>query len=271
MNRLSRSYSVVPILLCAILFACSCGTNKKITYFQDTPDSLYLSPKVLAGAPYREPIIQPNDILQISILTLDPQVNNILAAANAASITIQPGSTGAAPAPPATVSGFLVDAKGQVELPVVGKITVGGMSTALARDSIHDRVAVYYKNPVVNVRFANFNVTVLGEVAHPATYVVPSEKVSILDAIGMAGDLTIYGKRENVLLIRDSAGAKHMIRFDLNSSATLLSPYFYLRQGDVVYVEPAKSKIASTDAAKARNITLLASGLSLLVVIFTRL
>jgi polysaccharide export outer membrane protein len=123
---------------------------------------------------------------------------------------------------------------------------------------------------VVSVRFANFNITVLGEVARPATYVVPNEKVSILDAIGMAGDLTIYGKRENVLLIRDSLGIKKMMRFDLNSTSTLLSPYFYLRQGDVVYVEPAKSKIAASDAVKTRNITLLGAGLSLLIVIFSR-
>ena len=271
MSRLSQAYFVIAILCSMIMLASSCRTNKKITYFQDTPDSLYLSPKNISGIPYREPIIQPNDILQISILTLDPQVNNILAAANASSFTVQPGSTGAMPNSPAAVTGFLVDNNGCVELPVIGKIKVAGMSTSIARDTIHERVAVYYKNPVINVRFANFNITVLGEVARPATYVVPNEKVSILDAIGMAGDLTIFGKRENVLLIRDSSGVKQMVRFDLNSSATLLSPYFYLRQGDVVYVEPAKSKVASTDAAKTRNITLLASGLSLLVVIFTRL
>lgn len=270
MRRLSLSYSVISLLLCATILASSCTTNKKITYFQDTPDSLYLTPKNLAGAPYRDPQIQANDILQISILTLDPQVNNILASANSASFAVQPGSTSTATNTP-TVSGFLVDNNGYVELPVIGKIKVSGMSTAAARDSIHHQVALYYRDPVVNVRYANFNITVLGEVARPATYIVPSEKVSILDAIGMAGDLTIFGKRENVLLIRDSSGTKQMIRFDLNSTASLLSPYFYLRQGDVVYVEPAKSKVASTDANKAKNFTLLASGLSLLVVIFTRL
>lgn len=270
MKRLSLSYSVITLLLCFVILASSCTTNKKITYFQDTPDSLYLSPRNLTGAPYRDPQIQANDILQISILTLDPQVNNILASANSASFAVQPGSTSTVTNTP-TVSGFLVDNNGAVELPVVGKIRVSGMSTAAARDSIHHKVSLYYRDPVVNVRFANFNITVLGEVSRPATYIVPSEKVSILDAIGMAGDLTIFGKRENVLLIRDSSGTKQMIRFDLNSSSTLLSPYFYLRQGDVVYVEPSKSKVASTDANKAKNFTLLASGLSLLVVIFTRL
>jgi len=270
MNRLSQFYSVASLLFCVILFACSCGSPKKITYFQDTPDSLYLSPKNIASLPFREPTINPNDILQVSILTLDPQVNNILTAANTSSFAIQPGSSNA-PAGGASVPGFLVDHTGSIELPIIGKIKVAGLTTAVARDSIHNRVAAFYKRPVVNVRFANFNITVLGEVARPAAYVVPSEKVSILDAIGMAGDLTIYGKRENVLVIRDSAGIKQMIRFNLNSTSSLLSPYFYLKQGDIVYVEPNKNKVVASDATKTRNITLLASGLSLLIVLITRL
>ena len=250
--------------------ACSCNTNKKITYFKDVPDALYKTAQNIPSVPYQDPLIRPNDILQISILTLDPQVNNVLTAANTSSFAVQPGSS-SAPAGAASVSGFLVDNSGHVELPAIGKIKVSDMTTATARDSIHNRVATIYKDPVVNVRFANFNITVLGEVARPATYIVPSEKVSILDAIGMAGDLTIYGKRENVLLIRDSSGIKQMVRFDLNSSTTLMSPWFYLRQGDVVYIEPNKSKVASTDAVRNRNITLIASGISLLIVIATRL
>ncbi|NII28894.1 hypothetical protein HB364_27700 [Pseudoflavitalea sp. X16] len=269
MTRLSLSYPLV-LLLCTIMLASSCGTNKNIPYFKDIPDSLYGSPKSIPSFAFKDPLIQANDILQISILTLDPQVNNILTAANSTSYAVQPGSANL-PATASAVTGFLVDKNGMVELPVIGKIQVAGLTTAVARDTIHNKVAAFYKDPVVNVRFANFNITVLGEVARPATYVVPSEKVSILDAIGMAGDLTIFGKRENVLLIRDSMGAKQVVRFDLNSSSTLLSPYFYLRQGDVVYVEPNKSKVASTDAVRTRNLTLAASGISLLIVILTRL
>jgi polysaccharide biosynthesis/export protein len=270
MSRLSLSFRTMHVLLCCIIIASSCGTNKKITYFKDVPDSLYLQAKNMPSVPFRDPIIQPNDILQISILTLDPQANNVLTEANTSSFAVQPGSSNI-PAGATPVTGFLVDNTGSVELPVVGKIKVSGMTTAIARDSIHNKVAVYYKGTVVNVRLVNFNITVLGEVARPATYVVPNEKVSVLDAIGMAGDLTIYGKRENVLLIRDSAGIKQTIRFDLNASATLLSPYFYLRQGDVIYVEPGKSKIAASDAVRTRNITLLASGLSVLIILFSRL
>jgi polysaccharide export outer membrane protein len=99
---------------------------------------------------------------------------------------------------------------------------------------------------------------------------MPNEKVTLLDAIGVAGDLTIYGKRENVLLIRDNNGKKEFTRFNLNSSNIFSSPYFYLHQGDVVYVEPAKAKVASTDMVRVRNLSILATALSLVIIIATR-
>lgn len=269
MSRLSLFFVIIA-LVHTTLFTSSCTSNKKITYFQNLPDSVYQSAKTIANLAYTNPLIQPNDLLQVTILTLDPQVNTQLAAGNTTSFSIQPGSSNS-PVAPSQVAGLLVDNQGQIELPIVGKVKVAGLTTALARDTIHNRVALFYNNPVVNVRFANFSITVLGEVARPAAYVVPNEKVSILDAIGMAGDLTIYGKRENILLVRDSLGQKTFTRFNLNSAETFMSPYFYLKQGDMVYVEPSKSKIAATDAVKTRNITLLASGLSLLFVIFSRL
>ncbi len=257
--------------LFTIVLLSSCSTNKKISYFRDIPDSIFLAARNINTTSFEEPLIQLNDILQVSILSLDPQLNNMLTSANSVAFSVQPSSSNLTSASSATISGFLVDKKGMIELPVIGKIKVSGMSTAEARDFIHDRVAIFYKDPVINVRFANFNITVLGEVARPATYVVPNEKLSVLDAIGMAGDLTIYGKRENILLVRDSGGQKKYVRFDLNSSGMFNSPYFYLRQGDVIYIEPAKSKIAASDGVRNRNITLAASGLSLLIVFFSKI
>lgn len=269
MSRLSQPCCTF-LLMAIIVFATSCATNKKITYFKDVPDSLYTSAAHITGLNFSDPLIQPNDILQISILTLDPAVNNVLTTTNTTTYAVQAASGGVSPTA-TSVSGFLVDRNGEVELPIIGKVKVGGLTTASARDTIHGKVASFYKGPVVNVRFANFNITVLGEVARPATYVVPSEKVSILDAIGMAGDLTIFGRRENVLLVRDSAGVKQMVRFNLNSSETFKSPYFYLRQGDMVYIEPNKSKVASTDAIRTRNITIAASVLTVLITLVSRL
>lgn len=269
MERICKPFPVLCLCWMYILLT-SCGGNKRIAYFNDIPDDVYTAASSLPTTRFSDPVIQPNDIVQISILTLDPQINQALSSTNAGTFDVQAGSSNL-PAGSSTVSGFLVDNNGIVELPIVGKVKIAGLTTSVARDTIHNRVELYYKSPVVNVRFTNFTITVLGEVARPSTYILPNEKVSILDAIGMAGDLTIYGRRENVLLIRDSAGQKQTIRFDLNSSKMLTSPYFYLRQGDMIYVEPNKSKVASTDAVRTRNYALIASGLSLLVVIFSRI
>lgn len=266
-----RSGKYCIFFLCAMLLFASCRVNKNIAYFKDVPDSLYLSSRDVATVPFTDPVIKPNDILQVSILTLDPVVNAMLNTESTTSFTVQPGSANAQATSP-QVNGFLVDRDGNLELPIVGKVKVAGLTTSVARDSIHNRVELYYKKPVVNVKFTNFTVTVLGEVAHPSTYVVPNEKVSILDAIGMAGDLTIFGKRENVMLIRDTLGQKQFIRFNLNSSSTISSPYFYLRQGDVVYVEPGKARVEGTDAAvKARNYSLIISLTALIITIISRI
>ncbi|MGV3767650.1 MAG: polysaccharide biosynthesis/export family protein [Chitinophagaceae bacterium] len=258
----------IPAMLFALVT--SCGSVKKIAYLDDVPDSTLSAPYAITTAAFTNPLIKPNDLLQISILTLDPESNSILTAANSGNFTIQTSSS-AAGASPQSVPGFMVDKDGFIELPLAGKIKVAGLTTFAARDSISGRIARLYKDPVVSVRYANFSISILGEVARPANYIVPNEKVSILDAIGMAGDLTIYGKRENVLLMRDSAGQKLFVRFDLSSSALIQSPYFYLQQGDIVYVEPNKAKISSSDAVRTRNITLGASAISLLIVLFSRI
>lgn len=257
------------LLLCILTVFSACNNYKNISYLKDIKDSVHNVPVASLPTYYTDPKIQPKDILQITVQTLDPQTNTILAAGNPSSAAPQNIMSAAGQAA-VTAPGYMVDKDGQLQLPLVGMVKVAGLTTAEARDLIYEKAAKYYKEPVVNVRFANFTITVLGEVSHPSTYVVPSEKVSILDALGMAGDLTIFGKRENVLLIREENGNKKFVRFNINSSEIFASPYFYLRQGDMVYVEPAKSKAASTDAVRTRNVTLIASGLTVLIVLLTR-
>ena len=209
-------------------------------------------------------MIRPSDLLQIRIQTLNSFGNlagtgdkipadGIIYAANAAQAT-----------------DFLVDSNGDISVPLIGKMNVSGLTTAMIRDSIQSKMERYFVQPMVNVRLANFTITVLGEVNRPANYLATSEKTSILDALGMAGDLTIYGKRENVLLIRDSSAKRQAVRINLNSSSVFQSPFFYLKQGDVIYVEPEKSKVNSLDATKTRNYALMASGLSVLIVLISR-
>lgn len=252
------------------LLLSSCAAPKNVTYFQDVPDTL--RQKMVTLSAYYTPVIQPDDILQVSIQTLDPAATALLSQQNTANWPATganaSGSTGGAA--PGNVTGYLVDKDGYVILPLIGKVMAKGKTTDQIRDEIRAKAAEYYKDPVVAVRFANFKITVLGEVARPSTYVMPNEKVTLLDALGVAGDLTIYGKRENVLLIRDRDGQKEFIRFNLNSSKIFTSPYFYLRQGDVVYVEPNNAKVASSNMAQLRRLTILATVLSLLVVLATR-
>jgi polysaccharide export outer membrane protein len=258
----------ITALLSVMLLVSACGSHKNIAYFKDIKDSVYNTPVATVPTSFTDPKIQPNDILQVTIQTIDPQANNVLSGNNSAYTT--QGVPGAQATQQPQVPGFLVDKNGMIQLPLVGALKVSGLTTAEIRDLVTEKVARYYKDPVVNVRLANFTVTVLGEVTRPSSYIIANEKASILDALGMAGDITIYGRRENIMLIREEAGEKKFVRFNLNSSDIIRSPYYYLRQGDVIYVEPGKAKAATTDMAKTRNYALLASGLSVLIVLLSR-
>ena len=249
---------------------CSCSSPKNITYFQDVPDTI--RKLVVDESIYNAPKIQSDDILDVTIQTLDGvaiesfnQQNTSLPSSNISNLPDNLFSS------QGKINGYLVDKQGYVVLPLLGRVFVEGKSTAEIRDSIRNKALEYFKEPVVNVRFANFRVTVLGEVNKPSTYVMPNEKVTLLDAIGAAGDLTIYGKRENITLIRNNKGKREIVKLNLNSSKIFSSPYFYLQQADVIYVEPNKSKINSTDMAQVRRISILASALSVLIVIASRI
>lgn len=276
----TKDWKLIFASICIIsIIASSCTTPKKISYFNDVSDTV--QKRLVEQAIYTTPTIQPDDILQVTIQTMDLTSTSMLNQQNTASWpvggTTNAGTStvpvpGLSNSPAANVSGYVVDKNGFVILPLIGKVQVSGMTTDKVRDEITAKATEFYKDPIVSVRFANFKVTVLGEVTRPSAYIMPNEKVTLLDAIGIAGDLTIFGKRENVLLIRDAgASKKEFIRFNLNDSKIFSSPYFYLHQGDVVYVEPNKSKVSSTDMAQTRRISIYASILSVVIVIATRI
>ncbi|MDN3549761.1 polysaccharide biosynthesis/export family protein [Mucilaginibacter aquaedulcis] len=258
--------ALIALLSCNLI---SCSSSKKIKYFQDIPDSGQL--KAITKSEYVEPVIRVDDILTILIQTIDPQATSMINIANA------PLSGGASPigasaalsTPP--VSGYLVNKEGIVQLPVLGDIKVIGYTTSQLADTIRTLARKYFKDPNVIVRYANFKISVTGEVLKPGQYIVANEKVSILDAIAMAGDLTIFGKRENVLLIRENPdGTKTPYRFNLKKSDVMSSPYYYLRQNDIVYVEPRKAKSDATDASQNRYISLAGALLSIILVLAYR-
>lgn len=253
-----RELKLIMLLLTTVLIS-SCVSNKKIAYFQDiqTVNQAQLENAIK----FTEPTIQPDDILSINVFTLNPQSGAIVNQAAATPALGGNNNTSLA----AQSTGFLVDKNGEIELSLVGKLKVAGLTTYQARELIREKAALVYKEPNVQLRFANFKVSVLGEVNAPSAYTLPNEKVTILDALSLAGDLTIYGKRENVLIVRDNNGKKEFARLDLNSSNIFNSPFYYLKQNDVIYVEPNKRKVSASNSAQIQTIGVIASVISVIV------
>jgi polysaccharide export outer membrane protein len=253
---------------CLLVICClfSCSSTKNVPYFQNVIDSG--ESKLITNSIFTEPVIQPDDILSISLFTIDPSTSMIVNQFNSQAM-VNNIASGNLSNP--SSSGFLVDKNGEIQLSVIGRVKLLGLTTFQARDLIQSLASKVYNSPNVQVRFSNFKVTILGEVNRPATYTIPNEKLTVLDALGLAGDLTIFGKRENVLLIRDVKGEKYFSRLNLNSSDLFQSPYFYLRQNDVIYVEPNKGKAASLNTARTQTLALLGTALSVLIVLFSRI
>ncbi|WP_442589256.1 polysaccharide biosynthesis/export family protein [Pedobacter sp. AW31-3R] len=266
MIRISTTNKLSKLLcLFAIILLSSCGTTKNVPYFQNV--SIADSSSLSATAVFHEPTIQPDDILSISVFTIDPTTSMVIN-----QLGTQALSSGQVGAPGSSaINGFLVDKNGEIEISVIGRVKLLGLTTFEARDLIRDIASKSYNNPNVQVRYANFKLTILGEVARPATYTVPNEKLTVLDALGLAGDLTIYGKRENVLLIRGGNGVKQFARLNLNSADLFNSPFFYLKQNDVLYVEPNKGKAASLNTARTQSFALIGTALTVLITLATRI
>ncbi|MEO6133687.1 MAG: polysaccharide biosynthesis/export family protein [Ginsengibacter sp.] len=244
-----------------VLFT-SCLNTRKVAYFSDVKDSTLISSQ--AGL---EPIIQKKDILSISVSSLSQEATIIF---NMPNLPLNP-SAGANPNMPQT-SGYLVGEDGSIKFPILGDIPAVGLTQKQLENSItgllKDKKLLF--DPIVTSRFLNFRVTVLGEVARPGVVLVPSEQISILEAIGQAGDLTIYGLRDNIILIRQEGEAKLMKRLSLNSSDILKSPYYFLKSNDIIYVEPGKAKVASSDRTQ-QLLPIIFSGISVIVVLLTSL
>ncbi len=249
--------------LLAIIFGLnvlsSCVDTRKVAYFNDVQDSIRITSQ--AGL---EPVIQKKDILSIAVSSLSNEATIIFNTPN------QPASPTASPGSNAQTAGFLVNQDGTIKFPILGNIPAVGLTQKQLENNITqlliDKKLLF--DPVVTIRFLNFRVTVLGEVNKPGVVYVPGEQISILEAIGEAGDLTIFGLRDNVILIRQEGSDKLVKRLNLNSSKILQSPYFFLKSNDVIYVEPGKAKVASTSVAQQR-LPVILSGLSLLILLLT--
>ncbi len=247
------------IIIFFILCAASCVSSKKIAYFTDVQDSALIASK--AGL---EPVIQNKDILSIAVSSLSNEATIIF---NTPNLPMNPT---AATSTTSQTAGYLVGQDGTIKFPILGNIPAAGFTQKQLENNITqllvDKKLLF--DPIVTARFLNFRVTVLGEVTRPGVIYVPSEQVSMLEAIGQAGDLTIYGRRDNVILIRQVDEHKLVKRFDLTSSDLLKSPYFFLKSNDVLYIEPGKEKIGSASLIQQR-LPVILSGLSLIIILLT--
>ena len=221
-----------------LLLICSCAGSKKVAYLQNADEISLADSKGLYDAR-----IMPKDMLTVTVSTITPE------AAKPFNLTV--ANTSESSSASVGVQSYLVDNDGNINFPVVGHIHVVGLTKNQCQDLIRDKVKPYLaetENPVVTVRMSSYHVTVLGEVNGPKVIPVTTEKMNILEALASAGDLTIYGKRNNVMLIReDATGEKSVHRLNLNDANLINSPYYYLQQNDIVYVQPngVKAKGAS--------------------------
>jgi polysaccharide export outer membrane protein len=153
-----------------------------------------------------------------------------------------------------TSNGYLIDEKGEINFPLIGKIKLEGLSRDQAINLIEEKLSLLINKPVITLQIQNFHVTILGEIKTAGTFTIPNEKVNILELIGIAGDLTIYGVRKNILVLREENGRKKEYRIDITKSDFINSPVYNLQQNDVVYIEPNQSKINSSRVSSTAGI-----------------
>ena len=243
------------VLLVALVTSCSAPKN--VAYLWNSDDVDLSQSQYLYDAK-----IMPKDILTITVNTVNPEAAAPfnLVVSTALNNNGQIGNQRA-------LQSYLVDNEGGIDFPVLGRIKVGGLTKRECEKLIHDKVKPYLnaaENPVVTVRMSSYSISVLGEVNRPGSYQVSREKINILEALAQAGDLTIYGVRENVKLIREDAnGKKQIYHINLNDANLLTSPYYYLQQNDIVYVEP--NKVKARNSSIGQSTTLWISATSILV------
>ena len=225
----------------ALLFLGSCATKKEVVYFQDAKGF-----ETLVDKNDFTPKFKVDDLVSIHVSTLNNEAS--------APFNLFRGSTEGRLTPESV--DYLIDEKGEIDFPVIGKLKIAGLSPEETRQLLRERLSEYLKDPIINIRLRNFSVTILGEVRQPGTYPVVGEKITILEALGLAGDLTIKGQRENVMVIRDFDGTKVYTRINLTSKDALTSPVYYLTQNDVVYVEPNRSAITASSLDQRTSIAI---------------
>lgn len=237
------------LLFLVVISFSACNSSKNIAYLEGvetlSADKLTQSKQQFSAT------IKPNDLLKI-VVSGSEAVETYIPFNILSAIPSNSNETYSQP----RLQNYLVDSKGTIDFPVMGKLSVVGMSTDAVSKILTEKLRPYLKGDlVVTVRFANYKISVLGEVARPGAYTVGDENINVLQALSMAGDLTIYGRRDVVKILREGTdGSKTITTLNINDKNLIFSPYFYLQQGDVVYVEPNKAKAKGSDVGSATSI-----------------
>ena len=252
---------LLPLAL--LLLFSSCRTGKELALFQDLNSEQGAKVQQVRTAAFDPLRLQTDDQLQIVISSISPEASQLFNLMGSAVITGNNNTQN-------MQSVYTVSPSGNITIPVIGDVKVGGLTTDEAKVEIKKVVSEYLKDAVISVTLINFRVTVMGEVNRPSTFQVAGEKINVLEAIGMAGDLTVFAKRNNIKVIRKAADKVEVAHLNLNNSSVMRSPFYNLRQNDVVLVEPGKRKGLQ---AEGLNIIVPAatSVLSLIIVALSRL
>jgi polysaccharide export outer membrane protein len=253
------------LFCCSLAFLSSCVSHKELITF-DTASLPYGTTQAVNNA--LELHVEPDDLLRINVYSVDPEA--------AAPFNIEPAMTevnGIVDASSLELfRGYIVDRGGFIDFPLLGQLKVEGMTIQEVKDYITEKLKLYLKDPVVTARFLNFKITILGEVNAPGLIRLANSRVTVLDAIGMAGDLTDYANRYEIVVIREVGGQRAYEKLNLQSADIFDSPFFYLKQNDVLYVQPIKAKTATVADPAQRIISYGTAALSIitLIVAFSR-
>lgn len=252
--------------LCLFLL-CGCQSYKNVPYLQGDVTGSESLPTEVKNRSLYDARIMPKDLLHIFVTCPEePELavpfNLVVSSTQGNTLTGQ-----------LTMQQYLVDNEGRIDFPVLGTLALGGLTKSEAEQLIKERLKPqFHQTPIVNVRMVNYKISVLGEVASPGTFTISNEKVNLFEALAMAGDMTIYGLRQNVKLIREnSQGQQEVVVLNLNDEHILSSPYYYLQQNDILYVTPNKTKAKTADISSSTTIwfSVVGSLLSLVSVIVT--
>jgi polysaccharide biosynthesis/export protein len=263
-----NSFLIGLICIWSIVSVSSCGSTKGLIYMRGSFDTAKLS--IISPA---QPTIRRGDILSIIVYSDNPEATKIynqsLITTGNTSVIASSGVTQAVAGSAPNAAGYQVDENGNIVFQGLGKIYVEGLTKASLRDTLDARLTPFLQHPYYSIRFLNYKFTMMGEVNRPGIVTIPGERINILEAIALVGDLTTFANRDSVLIIRENNNKREFARINLNRPQIMASPYFYIQQNDIVIVEPTRKKSVSNDVITLRNISIASTVVSTFAILYS--